>query len=831
MKKLLFALVVAMVCCACTENPVDEPVNDDSHLVSIIAQTDESRASYDAINKQTRWEATDVIGCFAEYNDNIKFKATNISCNEFSSIVTKNPSEWYFYFPYNENAKLSGSVLTTELPTTQELRAGSYAPTIPLVAYTTDIEEVSFSNLCGVLSFNVRSNIDRILTSLTFESNNKSTVAGTYTVNMLAETPEMTMTANQTSKVTLEGSVPMTAETNYRFLVYLPPMVHAEGFTIKLGDSKDRTYEKVFTKKLTVKRSVVTNVSTEMYFESPIETTNIELVSMTATSPAATFVIDEEKLTARASLNGFTSPKASKITLNYNATDSGNAVQPTITINGEEYSKTKSYDLTMPLKITFSYGTYSKTYVAKLSQLVDTGLPVVYVNTSTGKDVPVNDKDTWIEGSQFWVDGLNRSSFDGLKQFVDVEQIECEIKGRGNLTWDWVKDTESLYTNGAKRPYAVKLTKKREVLGMAEHKRWVLLSSYGDKSMLRNLLAFRLANAAANVAGGSGEWHPSGQPVELVFNGIHRGCYLLCEQIKIADGRRVKGTEFGDATVVDGSEISYLLEGDRYWGTDATETLYWMSYREQTSWAHSSAGTYVYATNYKKSSSYGGSNYKFRWGLKSPDDGDLADAGLKNSTEYKFINNKVTSVEKFLFSNSFTSATLAEIEQYIDLDSFIEYFLVFEMAMNQELNNPGSAYMHYYNVDRKLYMGPVWDFDYATFLYTFDDEGLYKNKNSHFINANALWYCRLLQNTNVQNYMVERWPYYKAAFQSVQAEISAMQSYLAKSAEYNFSMWTTSKDPASEKNMSFSSVVSRISDNVNTRINDLNTLITNKSYK
>jgi hypothetical protein len=831
MKKLLIAFSALFACLACTESPDVDQLAPNQRNVTIIAKTDISRASYDPNTMSTRWEATDIIGCFAEYNNNIKFKATNITANEFSSLVTKDPSEFYFYFPYNREAKMANGVLKSELATTQLLRAGAYAPTIPLVAYTTSLDDVSFSNLCGVLSFNVRSNIDRILTSFSFESNDGSPVAGEYTVDMNQKVPTLSLGSQTSSKVTLEGNVPLTAETDYRFYIFLPPTVHAKGFTITLGDAKDRTFEQVFTKKLTVKRSVMTNVSSVLYFESPLETTELELVSMTSTSPSATFVIDQETLTARASLNGFTNPKSSKIVLNYNATFAGEKVTPNVTINGENYSSKNSYDLTMPLEITLSYGEESKTYIAKLSQLVDTGLPVVYINTSTGKDVPVNDKDTWIEDSQFWIDGEGRTSFNGGITFEDVNEVACAIKGRGNLTWDWVKDTESLYPNGAKRPYAVKLGSKQSIFGMPKHKRWVLLANYGDKSMMRNILSFRLANAIANAPGGSGEWHPSGQSVELVLNGIHRGNYLLCEHIKIADGCRVNGTEFGDATVVDGSEISYLLEGDRNWGNDATETLYWRSYREQTSWKQSSAGTYIYGTNYTNGSYSDGSTYKFRWGLKSPDDGDLADSGLKNSTEYQFIYNHVTEVEKFLFTSSFTSKTIAEIEQYIDLDSFIEYWLVYEMSMNQELNNPGSAYMHYYNVDKKLYMGPVWDFDYATYLYTFDDEGLYKNKATHFQNANALWYCRILQNPNVQSYISERWPYYKAAIEGVQADILQIQSYLAKSAEYNFNMWKTSKDPASEKNMSHSAVVTRINTNVSSRINDLNTLITNKRYK
>jgi hypothetical protein len=231
------------------------------------------------------------------------------------------------------------------------------------------------------------------------------------------------------------------------------------------------------------------------------------------------------------------------------------------------------------------------------------------------------------------------------------------------------------------------------------------------------------------------------------------------------------------------NQISYLLEGDRNWGHkdtgDPSETLYWESYRYKTSWQQSDTKkfTYMYGTNYGDSRKTiypdGSTWYKFRWGLKSPDDGDLGSSSTGKATgAYQFINDKVTTVEKFFFGGGFTTSTsLDVINKIINLDSFIEYWLVYEMTLNQEPNNPGSCYMHYYNGDGKLYMGPVWDFDYGSFLTSAQfDDGLYQNKDTHFLIANSLWYCRLLKNTNVQEYIKQKWPTYKAAAQSVADE-------------------------------------------------------------
>lgn len=836
----------------------------ESHVVEfevIDEHADQTRAYHDFEENKAIWENGDQIGCFAGMNVNLAFTNSKEDPKTFTGSVLGEPDLYNFYFPFNSSATAEGTIVTSVLPVEQRLETGQYGTPPPMTAQSDDPSNkgVAFHNACGLIRFGVRSNNSRTLVKAVFEGNNGESVTGKYTMDMASEKPEAKITANAGTVIEMKGNVEMDGGKLYPFIVALPPTNFEKGFTITLSDANGCEMTKTFTKALNLTRNLAVNVEEELYFDiEPSESvTELKMTSLKASG--INFTIDEENLTATASKAGYTNPTALSMAMTYTATVDGETVVPVISLSKKAIEDKDDNDqliyatestiisnasnfvanLTMPHEITLSYGDISKTYAVKLSQLTDTGLPVVYINTSTGKDVPVNDKDTWIENSEIYIDADGRSTFNGIA-LEDMVANVCSVKGRGNTTWGWVKDTESLYENGAKRPYAIKLNQKSAVLGMAKHKRWVLLNNYADKSLLRNYMAFMIANSLADASGGSGEWHPTGQPVEVVMNGIHRGNYLLCEQIKI-DSKRVKGTEYGDAAITDGSEISYLLEGDRNWGTDPTETLYWESYRQQTSWKQSSAGTYIYATNYTNGSySDYTRTYKFRWGLKSPDDGDLGSyaEGGRSTVAYEFINGKVTEVEKFLFTSSFTSKTLDEIRAYINLDSFIEYWLTFELTMNHEPNNPGSCYMHYYNGDGKLYMGPVWDFDYGTYLTSaqFNDEGLYKNKETHFLIANSLWYCRLLQNSNVQNYISERWPIYKAAAEAAIAKISDIKTYQTASSKYNFKiesnygLWNMEKDPNLEKSMSYSDAVDRISTNLTDRVTQLNTLITNKRY-
>ena len=138
------------------------------------------------------------------------------------------------------------------------------------------------------------------------------------------------------------------------------------------------------------------------------------------------------------------------------------------------------------------------------------GLPVVVINTE--KNQAIKDKDTWIPAKMLIDDGKGNVAF---------AEADAEVKGRGNTTWSYDK-----------KPYAIKLGSKAEVLGMPKHKRWVLLASWNDKAMLRTDLTFFMAQKYTTF-----RWKQRGKAVELILNGEHLGHYYLCEQIKVDDNR------------------------------------------------------------------------------------------------------------------------------------------------------------------------------------------------------------------------------------------------------------------------------------------------------
>ena len=121
-------------------------------------------------------------------------------------------------------------------------------------------------------------------------------------------------------------------------------------------------------------------------------------------------------------------------------------------------------------------------------------------------------KDAYVQAAVRIVDPNGR--------FAEIDDGEATVKVRGNST-----------SSGAKKPYNIKLSSKKDVLGMGRAKKWCLLANLYDKTMLRNKLSY---DFAAEIGM---DYVSSCEFAELYLNGVYRGCYLLTEAVEIGETR------------------------------------------------------------------------------------------------------------------------------------------------------------------------------------------------------------------------------------------------------------------------------------------------------
>ena len=402
-------------------------------------------------------------------------------------------------------------------------------------------------------------------------------------------------------------------------------------------------------------------------------------------------------------------------------------------LNGEKVSVENPYVVTV---------TGNANYIATFVK----PLPKVYVNTPNG--VAITSKEVWTEDCEIViVDSDGNTSISSTTSF----------RGRGNSTWAYPK-----------KPYAIKLDSKSEVLGMPKHKRWVLLANWMDRTLLRNAVSFEMARQIM-------DWAPRGEFVEFYLNGEHQGNYYLCEQIKI-DKNRINISEFED-DATDGEDGGYLLEFD---------------------------------TNYQAEINYFMSKYyNYPVTIKDPDEEIITSW---QHPLYTYIYNYIGETESALKNNNFET-----LFSKIDYSTFIDYLLIQEVSGNGECNHPKSSYM-YKDAGGKICAGPVWDFDWGT--YSVGAKG--------FINNQAIWYKELFKSSEFKTALKARWAEVKHVFENIDSFIDEQSDLIRESEAINHEMWPIDNRhnyPNGDELIDFDSAVERMKQAIEERIIELDAAI------
>ncbi len=217
-----------------------------------------------------------------------------------------------------------------------------------------------------------------------------------------------------------------------------------------------------------------------------------------------------------------------------------------------------------------------------------------------------------------------------------------------------------------KKAYRIKFESKQQPLDApAKAKKWTLISNHGDKTLMRNLLAFRISELMGM------EYTPYGRFVEVVLNGEYKGCYQLCDQVEV-NKNRVNIDEMED-TDIDGE----ALTGGYLWEIDAYAN-------QEKSWFNS--------------------NHNIPVTIKSPDEDDIT------VEQRRYVEDYFNSMESDVFATHFKDADFGW-RRLLDAESFLKHFLINELAGN--IDTYWSTYQYKKRGDKKIYTGPVWDFDIA----------------------------------------------------------------------------------------------------------------------
>ena len=273
------------------------------------------------------------------------------------------------------------------------------------------------------------------------------------------------------------------------------------------------------------------------------------------------------------------------------------------------------------------------------------------------------------------------------------ENVDVRVRGRGNDTWVSYPD---------KRPLRLRFSEARSMLGSEyEARNWILLANYADRSLLRNYAALGFANNLGGIG-----YSFLLENIHLYVNGEYMGVYMLTDEREVHEGRlRIEESE-------NPAESGFFIELDARAPQDGTLDE-----------------TYVIV------------------------DGLAYDIAFPDYTpeHIGYVKNYLQTA-----SDAISNGTFEEICKVIDLDSFIDFYIVQELFKNADVHNL-SVFMYIDGVgdERRLFMGPVWDFDTAagnrtTQLLGNDEEDLY-------VAVFNDWYRHLMNRSAFFDLVVERW--------------------------------------------------------------------------
>ena len=356
-----------------------------------------------------------------------------------------------------------------------------------------------------------------------------------------------------------------------------------------------------------------------------------------------------------------------------------------------------------------------------------TKLPVVYMNTS-GQQIL---KENVIWGNIALLDG------NGEEQSVfsvPNSIYRATIKYRG----------ASSYSKFDKKQYRIKFyknkkdsAKKVSLAGMGANSEWVLNGPYLDKTLIRNKLVYDQAREL-------NRWAPDTRFVELFVDGEYQGVYLAVEPVTNGESR-LRLSEFGLLS----GETAYIVNRDRI-DTGAEEIETWGKME-----------SYTYNALY----------------IRYPSENKITEK------QKEYIKNDISEFEQVLYGENFSDKRIG-YQAYIDMDNWVDYFIINESAMNYDAGNL-STYV-YKELGGKLQLA-VWDFNNG-----FDNYQWFRTETDVLYTVKNSWFERLWQDKTFREQVCERYRQLRKTTLSdeyIYDKIASYQEELGDAVDRNFKVW------------------------------------------
>jgi hypothetical protein len=411
----------------------------------------------------------------------------------------------------------------------------------------------------------------------------------------------------------------------------------------------------------------------------------------------------------------------------------------------------KKYFLSILVCISFLYSGE----IQSALPFTSSNLPIVVINTH-GLTIVNEPKITADMGIIDNGTGVRNNITDPFNHYNGTIGIEI----RGSSSQQYPKKQYGFETRDLSgEDFAVSL------LGMPAESDWILSAQYNDKTLMRDVVVYHLANSLGRYASRT-------RYCEVVLNGEYMGVYMLFEKIK-RDKNRVNIAKLEpDDTSGDAITGGYIIKIDKL---DGSGNDGWYSAYPP----HVGAWQKIY----------------YQYHYPKPEN--------ITANQKAYIKNHIAVIES-VFASGMYRDSVNGYAKYVDVPSMVDYFLINEMTKNVDAFRL-SFFMHKDadSKNPKIFFGPVWDynsgFGYADYYNASQPEGWqisYFDTNTAYKKDDSwqppFWWHKTVKDTAFMKKAGTRWEqlrFKELSLQRIYSVIDSIAQLIDEAQKRNFERW------------------------------------------
>ena len=387
-------------------------------------------------------------------------------------------------------------------------------------------------------------------------------------------------------------------------------------------------------------------------------------------------------------------------------------------------------------------------------------LPIVVIDTR-GQEIPKESPRIRADMGIIWNGPGQRNEI--TDPFNDYDGM-ISIKIHGSSSGGWSKKSYSIETE---KPDSS--NNNVPLLGMPKENDWILYAPYYDRSLMRNVLTYRMMESW-------GWYAPRTRYCEMVLNGEYQGIYVLTEKIK-RDKNRVNISKMNeDDNAGDSLTGGYIFKVDK----EPWKPHFNGKYRPTPEASYHTHYQYVYPKADRITPSQIDYISHYFW--------DFEDAAAGSDRE-----DPVTGYPA-----------------YLNVASYVDMYLINELTKNVD----GYVLSSYFYKEResrggKITAGPVWDFNFSFGNVAYNNAQYYSDWQLQFyLHHNAIhprdpygvpyWWNNLIYDSSFVENVIQRWQDLRQSLvtpEHIDAFIDAVADTLDEAKDRNFTIWIGPGDP------------------------------------